>query len=116
MYVSVVSGGRVRRVVLAAGGLAAGGERGVEVVGRSFFPLAGRDQPRDGVVGYPGRAAPPLGLHLEQDLVVDGRDALARGAVVGEPLAGLGQQRVRYLVQWRFGRRHCLSEVLAHAA
>jgi len=103
----------VRRVVLAAGGLAAGRERGVEIVGRSFFPLAGRDQPQDAVVSHPGRAAPPLDLHLEQDLVVDGRDALAGSAVVRETLAGLRQQGMRYLVQWRVGRRHRLPEVLA---
>jgi len=94
----VVSGGRVRGVVLAAGSRAVGGERGVEVVGRAFFPLAGRDQPRDAVVGYPDCAAPPLDLHLEQHLVIDGRDALPRSALVGEPLARLGQQRMRYLV------------------
>jgi hypothetical protein len=83
--------------------------------GVPLFPLAGRDQPRDGVVGHPSRSAPSLDLHLEQDLVVDGRDALAGSAIVGEALAGLGQKRMRYLVQRRVGRRHCLHEVLAQA-
>jgi hypothetical protein len=116
--IGIRSGGqrrRVRRVVLAAGSLAAGRERGVEVVGRSLFPLAGRDQPRDGVIGHPDGATPSLNLHLEQDLVVDGRDTLAGSAVVGEALAGLGQKRMRYLIQRHVGRRHCLHEVLAQA-
>lgn len=76
------------RVVLAACRLAAGRERGVEVVGRSVLPLPARDESRDGVLGYPDRAAPSLNFNLEQDMVVDGRNPLVRGAVVGEPLAG----------------------------
>lgn len=103
-------------VVLAAGGRPTGGERGVEIVKRAFFSLAGRDQPRDTVVGDPHCAAPSLDLHLEQDLIIDGRNALLRGVLVGKPLADLCQQRVGQLVQRCVGRRHSLPEILAQTS
>jgi hypothetical protein len=109
-------GRRMRRVVLAARSLAAGCKCGVEVVGGAVLPLPGRDEPRDGVVGYPDGAAPSLDLHLEQDVVVNGRDPFLQGAVVGEPLAGLRQQGMRYLVQRCVGTRDGLPAVLAQAS
>jgi hypothetical protein len=108
----------MRRVVLAARSLAAGCKCGVEVVWGAVLPLPGRDEPRDGVVGYPDGAAPPPDLHLEQDVVVNGHDPFLRGAVVGEPLAGLRQQGMRYLVQrcigTRDGRRYLSARTRQH--
>jgi hypothetical protein len=61
-------------------------------------------------------SGPALDLHLEQNPVVNGRDALMRRLVVGELLGSLDQQRVLDLVEWGAGARYRLPEVFAQAS
>ena len=105
---------RVHSVVLAAGGFSPSCKRGVEVIGRSVFPVASRDKPRVALAVDPDCASPALDLHLEQDSVINGHDALM-GRLFGELLDGFDQQWVLDLVKGDVGARYRLPEVFAQA-
>ena len=64
----------------------------------------------------PDSASPALDLYLEQNLVVDGRDALMRRLIAGELPDSLDEQRVLDLVERGIGTRNRLHEVIAQAS
>jgi hypothetical protein len=78
--------------------------------------VASRDEPWAIPAVNPDCTSPTLDLHLEQHLVVDGRNALMGRLVNGKLLVGLDQQRVLNLVERDVGAWYRLPEVIAQAS